>query len=540
MRKFNLSHLKAQILVLIFILATAFSIGLYFFSQPVKEKIDSLISPKPPEKIYASTITNVEAPFNANLEIKQPVFPDTVCDISMYGAIADGKTKNTKAFSDAIADCDKKGGGMVLVPAGTWFTGAIHLTNNINLHLEKDAIILFSTEESDYLPVVPSRYEGVNYMGLSPFIYANNCHNVAVTGEGTLDGQGEVWWPRNTNSIVALYQMGKDNKPLEKRVFADEKLFLRPSFIQLNNCDSILLSDFNLKDSPMWTIHPLYSSNIIIRNVNVNTLGLNTDGIAIDSSRNVLVDNAIVRSGDDAIVIKSGRDSDGLRTNKPSENIVIRNCQVYQGHGGVAIGSEVSGGIRNVSISNLKIDKTTSGVRIKSTRGRGGIVENIWVDAVDIRRSLEEAIQIDMNYDVGAVSDSDLTTKLRNINLSNITCKGASVAAIVHGFSDDFIDTVSLKNITVFASRNGMDIFNVKNLTLSNLIITPRIIPALNLTDTQNVSLEKINCVNLKTCLMINGSASENIDLSNSGLLRKSTKMKLDANVNKDTIIFND
>ncbi|MFZ2193129.1 MAG: glycosyl hydrolase family 28 protein, partial [Candidatus Moraniibacteriota bacterium] len=273
----------------------------------------------------------LKTPFADKLEIKQPFFNSKNCNIVDYGARVNDKDANTQAIARAIDDCSNAGGGKIIIPKGQWLTGPIKLKSNINLHVQKNAEILFSTELNDYLPVVFSRFEGIEYYNYSAPIYANDCTNLAITGEGKINGQAEkLWWELEESvSIKELYYMGRDNVPVSERIFGTPKARIRPSFVEFVNCDTILVKDVTLVNGPLWTAHFIYSKNITVKAITIDTgKEQDTDGIVLDSSSNALVEKANLTTGDDAIVIKSGRDQDGKRVNRPSENIVIKNCKV--------------------------------------------------------------------------------------------------------------------------------------------------------------------------------------------------------------------
>ncbi len=404
--------------------------------------------------------------------INQPIFPSPVCNISDYGAIGDGKTKNTVAFADAIEDCFEKGGGQVLVPSGKWLTGPIHFKSNINLHLDKNAEILFSTDFNDYLPVVFSRFEGIEYYNYSPPIYANNCRNIGITGEGILNGQGQVWWKMDImKSIDEIYAMGEFNVPVSKRVFGTEDAGLRPSFIQFVNCKNILLEDVSIKNGPMWTIHPIYSSDIIIRRIAVNTNpGKSTDGIDIDSSRDILLEDSFFNTGDDAIVIKSGKDQDGRRVNKPSENIVVRNCSVINGHAGFAIGSEMSGNVNNVLVYHCNFWGSQYGIRLKGTLLTGGVTENILIKNITMQKILFDAIQITTQYETALNKEPFMPPTFQNITMQNISCSRAKGSISLIGLDNTKIKNIFFKNITISAGNN-LVVQNASNVDFNHVNI---------------------------------------------------------------------
>ncbi len=427
-----------------------------------------------------------EIPF-AMPEIPGVYFPDRVCAINDYGAIGDGQFMNTKNFAAAITDCAKRGGGKVVVPPGTWLTGPIHLQSNIDLDLEEGARILFSDKFSDYLPVVFTRFEGIELYNYSPFVYAKDCQNIAITGKGELDGQGETWLKWNdiqANSVAELYganvipeelsieklyNMARKGIPVEKRIFGNEQDALQPSFIQFVNCNKILLEGIKITNSPSWTVHPLYSSNMIIRNIEIDTDGRNTDGIVIDSSKNVIVENSTLRAGDDAVVLKSGKDRDGWRVGKPSENIVIHDIKVDKSHSGIALGSEMSGGIKNVLAYNINIRSTDYGIRFKSMRGRGGIVEKIWIKNIFIQRAKYDAIQMDMNYGTPFADYArGMPPVFRDIDIKDLESRRAKNAATLTGLSESPLENITLQNINI-SSKNGITSENLKNENFKNV-----------------------------------------------------------------------
>ncbi len=443
--------------------------------------------------------TTIATPFDPAFSVIETSFLDKkkVCNITHYGAKGDGVSKNTTAFAQAIDDCAQKGGGQVLVPAGVWLTGPIHLQSNIDLHIEKGAEILFSTDFNDYLPVVFSRFEGVEYYNYSPPIYAKDCTNVAITGEGELNGQGEKsWWKLNvlSPSIGELYRMGGTNTPVAERIFGSREGKLRPAFVEFVNCNVVLLDGITLRNGPMWTIHPVYSENVIIRNIQVSTVaGRSTDGIAIDSTRNVLIENSTLSTGDDAIVIKSGRDTDGIRVAKPSENIVVRNCTIPETHAGIAIGSEVSGGVRNVYATHLTVGNATFGVRIKSAPGRQGIVDGIWIDDVTIHSSSDAAVALDNLYETRTVVDKNDVTPLRNIFISNIASRRAKKPLFIRGHDGDSIRDVTIDQFSVL-SNNDVFITDATNITIKHLSLTSdskKDTPLFFIKNSQNIQFEE-------------------------------------------------
>jgi len=409
--------------------------------------------------------------FSILSQIQKPQFPNRICSVSDYGAVGDGTTKNTEAIARAIADCSQKGGGKVVFPQGKWFTGPIHLQDNIDLVLDNNAEIDFSDDRSDYLPVVFSRFQGMEYYNYSPLIYASGCRNVAITGTGKLVGNGAQWrvWshsPENPNARKELVAMADSGVPVSERIFGEQG-GLRPSFLQFINCTNVLVQDISIEDGPMWTIHPIYSENVVIDNVKINTYGINTDGVDIDSSKNVLVENTVISAGDDAISIKSGLGTDGLRVGKPSENIIIRNCRMNNGHSGISIGSELTGGVHNVVAKNNTFTSTTDGFKIKSLEGRGGMVENIWLD--NITMSVDsDAISLDMFYGSRVHPAGGEASVFKNILVSNIhVIKAQKVLSI------DSLDKNHIYNIVVTDlqgdSKKGISIKNAGSIVMNRI-----------------------------------------------------------------------
>ncbi|HEU5396623.1 MAG TPA: glycoside hydrolase family 28 protein [Verrucomicrobiae bacterium] len=338
--------------------------------------------------------------------IVPPTFPERDFDIRRFGAVGDGTNDCTAAFAKAIAACHRSGGGRVVVPAGKYSTGAIHLQSNVNLHLEKGATILFSTDPKKFLPLVFVR-DAAELMNYSPFIYAFEQTNVAVTGEGTLDGQAsKSVWPefvaKSKPDADRLVAMGNQEIPVRERLFGPGH-FIRPNFVELVRCRNVLLDGIRVVDSPMWELHPVYCTNVTVRGVNISSHGKNNDGCDPDSCRDVLIENCTFDTGDDCIAVKSGRDHDGRRVNLPCENVVIRNCEFKDGHGGVTMGSETSGGIRNVFAENCRFDSPNldQALRFKTDSLRGGFIENIYIRNCTVKKA-RTGIGMTMNYTKGA------------------------------------------------------------------------------------------------------------------------------------------
>ncbi len=395
-----------------------------------------------------------------------------VSDVRDYGASANGTTPNTLAFGRAIDSCHEQGGGMVLVPAGTWLTGPIHLRSNINLHLEKGAVLRFSRRFADYLPVVFTRWEGVECYNYSPLIYAHDSENVGVTGDGTLDGQGDAWWHWKKLQQVAartLYDAQFNRVPVEDRVYGTEEAALRPQFLQTVNCRRVLIEGITLLNGPMWTIHPVYCEDVLIRGVAVKSAGPNTDGVNPDSCRNVIVEDCSFSTGDDCIAINSGMNEDGWRVARPCENIVIRHCVMKEGHGAVAVGSGMSGGVRNLHVHDCRVTGGDQGIRLKSMRGRGGTVDNVLFENIHMSNLRLEAIVLTMFYGSSTASSRSNTPPVfRNIRIRNVTCENAGAALAVLGLPERPIERVVLENLTMSAVE-GIRCQDTDDLTLTGV-----------------------------------------------------------------------
>jgi len=370
--------------------------------------------------------------------IVPPTFPDRTFAVTNYGAKGDGDTDCTEAFRKAINACTTAGGGKVIVPAGVYLTGAIHLKSNVDLDVSKDATVRFSTDPKSYLPVVFTRYECTEVMNYSPFIYALGQENIAITGEGTLDGQGSkaVWYSwKRLSDPRELVAMGDRGVPVPERVFG-EGHHLRPYFIQPTRCKNVLIKGVHIVDSPMWVMTPLYCTNVTIEGVTVDTQGPNTDGCDPDSCTDVLIKDCHFSDGDDCIAIKSGRDVDGRRVNIPSRNIVVQNCVFKDGHGGVTVGSETSGGVENVFAEDCHFDSPNldMAMRLKTGMTRGGFIRNIFIRNCTVK-SARTGVGITMRYP--GTLDGHATPVIRNIDIRNCTFAHLSrQPIIIEGFSD--------------------------------------------------------------------------------------------------------
>lgn len=485
--------------------------------------------------IIQDEIKPVSAPFEIP-DFKRPVFPKKYFSIVDFGAVEGGTVKCTDAIQRAINTAAAEGGGYVIIPKGKWLTGAIHLDNNINLYLDKYAELIFSQDPKDYLPVVFSRHEDVECYKYSSFIYAKDKVNIAITGAGTLNGQGKPWWEYKTkkrDSEVLLFEMAKNNVPVNERIFdGTNGRELRPAFFQPMNCKNVLVEGVTFLFGAFWTITPTYCENVIIRKVKIITFGdlgdqPNGDGVNPSSSRNVLIEDCEFSTGDDCIAIKAGRDDDGLRVNKPCENIIIRNCKGFVGHGGIVIGSETSGGVRNVFAENCQFYGTDRVVRIKTTRGRGGIIENMLFKNLTGDSIQKEAIRIYMRYNpqgplverLPAQPVTKATPIVRNLRFENIEIKnGKGYSVELLGLPEMNIENISFKNASL-GSLKGINISDAKSITFQNIQVKSEVSPILQILESKNVSFDSTEfSSNEALKLNINGENSNQIIFRNVNL----------------------
>lgn len=417
-------------------------------------------------------------------KIVAPEFPDKEFNIMKYGAVADGKTLCTKAFQKAIDACNTKGGGIIVVPKGEYLTGAIHLKSNVNLHISKGAVVRFSTNPKDYLPVVLARWEGMDVMNYSPLIYAYEQQNIAVTGDGVLDGQAsdDNWWKwkslgNNKESRPRLLQMNDDKVPVKERIFG-EGYYLRPTFVEFYKCKNILISNVTLNNSPFWFLHPVLSSNITIKDVSTNGLGPNNDGCDPESSSDILIKGCTFNNGDDCIAIKSGRNNDGRRWNTPSKNIVIQNCKMKDGHGGVVIGSEITGGCLNVFAEDCEMDSPNldRALRIKSNSKRGGTVKNIYMRNVKVGQVKEAIVKLNMHYDPPEAIGYHYDPVFENVFVENVTSQKSRYGLFLDGLENSHIRNINIKDCKFNGVLDGNYIQYVDELKLTNVFINGQIV----------------------------------------------------------------
>lgn len=424
--------------------------------------------------------------------IKPPVFPKRDFDITKYGAKPDAKTDCTDAIREAIAECNKRGGGRVVVPQGEFLTGAVELKSNVNLHIAEGATLRFTWETTKY-PAVFTRWEGMECMNYSPFLYAFEQENIGITGKGTIDGNAdqEHWWPWKGNKQGGyksgptqkpdrdkLYEMVAGGVPVKDRVFGPGH-YLRPQFIQPYRCKNIIIDGVRLLNSPMWQVTPALCENVTVSNLYISSFGPNTDGCDPESCKDVLIRNCFFNTGDDCIAIKSGRNDDGRRLHAPSENIVIQGCHMKDGHGGITVGSEISGGCRNVFAEDCQLDSPhlDSALRIKNNAMRGGLLENIHARNMTVGQVRLAAVTVDFNYEEGA--KGKYKPVCRNISVINMKSQKSRYALDLQGFQDAPIENVSLTDCEFNGVEEGNAIANVNGLKLNNVRINGKLVESL-------------------------------------------------------------
>ena len=421
--------------------------------------------------------------------IKPPRFPKRSFYLNRFGAKGDGRADCTAAFRRAIDQCARAGGGKVVVPEGAYLTGAIHLKSNVNLEIADGATIKFSQNPKDYLPVVFSRWEGVELFNYSPFIYAFGQQNIAITGKGTLDGQSdnEHWWPWNGRPAYgwkegmnqqrpdrnALFTMAEKGVAVSERVFG-EGHYLRPQFIQPYRCQNVLIDGVTIQNSPMWEIHPVLCRNVIVQNVTIKSHGPNNDGCDPESCTDVLIKNCDFDTGDDCIAIKSGRNADGRRLKAPTENIIVQDCRMKDGHGGITVGSEISGGVRNLFAENCRLDSQNldHALRVKNNAMRGGLLESLHFRNIEVGQVAHAVITIDFNYEEGA--KGSFTPVVRDYTVDALRSSKSKYALDVQGLATAPVMNLRLTNCTFDNVADGNIVKNVRDATFDNVKINGR------------------------------------------------------------------
>jgi len=506
--------------------------------------------------------------------IKSPVFKKDTLSIKKYGAVSDGNTLNTKSINATIDALSKKGGGVVLIPSGLWLTGPVVLKNNINLHLAAGATLLFTADKNEY-PLIEANWEGLQQMRNQSPISATNASNIAITGAGIIDGNGDGWrmvkkdklnetqWKKLVESGGLLSGDKKTWYPSEKTLKGSQlqnpgvispekdaafyesiKDFLRPNLVLLTSCKYVLLEGVTFQNSPAWCLHPLMCENLTVRNVFVKNpwYAQNGDGIDAESCKNVLIENSVFDVGDDALCMKSGRDAEGRKRGMPIENVVIRNCTVYAAHGGFVIGSEMSGGARNIYVNNCTFIGTDIGLRFKTTRGRGGIVENIFIKDIYMKDIPAEAILFDMYYmakdPVALVGEKrelpkvelkpvdETTPQFKNFHISNVYCNGAEKAIFIRGLPEMHVKDIVLENM-VFQAKKGMDIQEASNISFKNInVISAETDPVIDIVQSDKLVFDNIKYKNAAELLFrVSGERSNSINIKNTDASKAKEKI---------------
>lgn len=488
-------------------------------------------------------------------KIYSPVFKKDTFNIVRYGAKADGLTLNTKAINQAIEMCSQSGGGVVLVPRGFWLTAGIVLKSNVEIHTEDGALIQF-TKDYDQYALVKTNWEGSDAWRVQPPIYGVDLENIAITGNGVFDGGGEAWrqlkkskvvdsewkkvvgsggvlnaekdtWYATERSLKAstMKRPGVISEGFDSVKSLEIKEFLRPNLVVLTRCKNVLLENATFQNSPAWTIHPLLCEHFILRGVKARapSYAQNADGIDVESCKNFIIENSVFDVGDDGITIKSGRDAEGRKRNAPTENGLIRNNIVYRAHGGFVIGSEMSGGARNLFVHNCTFMGTDIGLRFKTTRGRGGIVENIYATDITMTNILGEALLFDMYYNGKDFAESDknpvieslpvseATPQFRAFFINNITCTDAERGIVVRGLPEMNVKNINVKN-SIFGAKTGMACIEGDGITLQNIVFNTQSEAAINISNSRRLSFNNITFNGVsKTALNMEGSKTASI-----------------------------
>ena len=430
-------------------------------------------------------------------QIKRTSFAKRTFYITDFGAKPHNEAEPChEAINQAIIACSLAGGGTVVVPKGTFFTGPITLKSNVNLHVSEGATLKFSTDQSLYFPGVITRWEGIDCYNARPLIYAYGETNIAITGKGTIDGQGskEAWWPmcgaprygwkegmvaQRNGGRERLLMYGETNTPIYKRIMTPED-GMRPQLINLYSCNTVLIEDVTLLNSPFWVIHPLFCESLIVRGVNIFNRGPNGDGCDPESCKNVLIENCVFDTGDDCIAIKSGRNNDGRKWNIPSENIIVRGCQMKNGHGGVVIGSEISGGYRNLFVENCEMDSPELDrvIRIKTSTCRGGVIENVFVRNITVGQCREAVLRINLQYENRENCQRGFIPTVRNVHFKNVTCQKSQLGVLIIGLEDpSLVNNISVEDSHFNnVAKDGNDIKSAKDVTFKNLYINGRLV----------------------------------------------------------------
>jgi DNA sulfur modification protein DndE len=502
-------------------------------------------------------------------------FKKDTFNIVTYGAVADGMTLNSAAINKTINECARQGGGTVLIPRGSYVTGPIIMKSNINLHLANGALVIFSSDFSQY-PLVTSSFEGVDAARCQSPVVAENLENIAITGQGIMNGNGYYWRPVKKDKLTESQwknhqkdyggvltadkkswyssekalkgsltnNIGKLTEGKTLRDFEDVKDFLRPNMIRIYQCKNILIEDVTFENSPAWTTHLMMSEHITIKNLKVKNpwYGTNTDALDLESCKNALVEDCNFDTGDDGITIKSGRDAEGRKRGMPTQDIIVNNCIVYHSHGGFVVGSEMSGGANNLFVSNCTFIGSDIGLRFKTTRGRGGVVENIYVNNVNMKDIPAEAILFDMYYaakdpvvlagekreppaiEFKTVDES--TPQFRNFYFRNITCNGAAKGIFVRGIPEMHVKNVLIEN-AVLQADEGIDIQEASGITLNNItMISKNTNPVAYVLNSDNIRIDNLKYKDGADVLaQVQGDRTKDISILNTDVTKAKQKL---------------
>ena len=519
-------------------------------------------------------------------EIEEPVIPDFSVYITDFGAVSGGQILNSEAFTNAINAVTEKGGGKVIIPSGIWLTGPIVLKSNLELHTEPGALIVFS-ENKDLYPVIRTSFEGLDTWRCMSPVYGKGLENVAITGHGVWDGSGNAWrfvkrskltasqWKELVASGGVVNEKGDEWYPSEqfrqahqtanmnvptgpttKEEFDEIRDFLRPVMVSIQNSKKVLLDGPTFQNSPAWCIHPLMVEHLTVRNITVRNpwYSQNGDGIDIESCKNVVVTNSSFDVGDDAICIKSGKDEDGRRRNVPCENLIIRNNVVYHGHGGVTVGSEMSGGVRNMHVSDCTFMGTDVGLRFKSVRGRGGVVENIYISDIRMIDIPTQAISFDLYYGGKSVSEmlaeggqgntaeeepvTIETPHFQNISIRNITLQGAKQAIFLQGLPEMNLENIEISNMLLQADI-GITVIDAKNVSFNNIELITKNETAVEFFNVKDVDIKDLKPAAISPALItVNGGKSESISISSDNGLSFINNTRIGNEVPKGVVSF--
>lgn len=509
----------------------------------------------------------------ANLpKIAKTSFKADTLNILKFGAVSDGLTLNTKSINNAIIACNKGGGGVVLIPKGLWLSGPIELKSNVNLHLQENAILQFTKDFNQYF-LVASNWEGLPQMRNQSPLWATNQQNIAITGKGIIDGAGDAWrmvkkdkltesqWSKLVASGGVVSEDKKTWHPTEQfskasklknpgeitpdktpEFYQSIKDFLRPNLVVLTSCKRILVEGVTFQNSAAWNIHPLMCEDLTVRNIYAKNpwYAQNGDGIDLESCKNVLIEGSTFDVGDDGICIKSGRDAAGRKRGIPTENVIIRNSTVYHAHGGFVIGSEMSGGAKNIFVYDCSFIGTDIGLRFKTTRGRGGVVEKIFIKNINMIGIVGEAILFDMYYaavdpillkgdkrdapKVVMLPITEETPVFRDFHIANVVCDGAAKAIFIRGLPELSISNITLENLSIKA-KEGIDIQEAKNITLKNVsLVIAKADPLINIQNGNQINLKNVKYNTAQVLFRISGD--RNSAIQSSGLDTSKAKIK--------------